>query len=157
VVTLGVSKDSSPKVPQCWRRLEGNCEPGQAGLSAPLINAVSGPARLDWSRSCVPLTRGPKILWRVLWAPWGCLQTPCPRCPGAGTDQKGLALYLHFKCYLLSRFPSFLETSYHILPPPAFMKVILHPPTPTSSPSSLLHWGIYQTFIGPRTSPSIDA
>jgi hypothetical protein len=29
-------------------------------------NAVSGPAPLDWNRSCVPLTSGPKIKWRVL-------------------------------------------------------------------------------------------
>lgn len=29
-------------------------------------DAVSGPARLDWNRSCVPLTSGPKIMWRVL-------------------------------------------------------------------------------------------
>ena len=48
------------------------------------------PTRWNWSSSCVPLTRGPKILWRVLWGPWGCLQTLRPRCPGAGADQKGL-------------------------------------------------------------------
>jgi hypothetical protein len=29
-------------------------------------NAVSDPAQLDWNRSCVPLTGGPKIAWRVL-------------------------------------------------------------------------------------------
>jgi hypothetical protein len=32
-----------------------------------------------------------------------------------------------------------------------------HPHTPTSPPLIPLHWGIYQAFIGPRTSPSIDA
>ena len=32
-----------------------------------------------------------------------------------------------------------------------------HSPTPTSLPSIPLHWGIYQAFIGPRTSPPIDA
>jgi hypothetical protein len=32
-----------------------------------------------------------------------------------------------------------------------------HPPTPTSLPSIPLHWDIYQAFIGPRTSPPIDA
>ena len=63
--TLGVSSDSMPKVPQCWCRPEGTCDPGQAGLSASLINAVTGSARLDWRRSCVPLTRGLKIPWRI--------------------------------------------------------------------------------------------
>jgi hypothetical protein len=29
-------------------------------------NAVSGPMGLDWNRSSVPLTSGPKITWRVL-------------------------------------------------------------------------------------------
>ena len=29
-------------------------------------NAVSGPVKLEWNRSCVPLTSGPKIAWRVL-------------------------------------------------------------------------------------------
>jgi hypothetical protein len=66
VGTLGVSSDSAPKVPQCWRGLEGTCDTDQAGFSASLINTVSGPLCLDWSRSCVPLTRVPKIEWRVL-------------------------------------------------------------------------------------------
>ena len=65
--TLWVSVDSKPKVPLCWRGPEGTCAPDQARFSASLINAVSGPARLDWSSSCVPLTRGLKIPWRVLW------------------------------------------------------------------------------------------
>jgi hypothetical protein len=29
-------------------------------------NAVSRPVQLDWNRSCVPLTGGPKIVWRFL-------------------------------------------------------------------------------------------
>jgi hypothetical protein len=40
--------------------------PWSGWFSVSLINAVSGPARLDWNRSCLPLTRGPKIMWRVL-------------------------------------------------------------------------------------------
>jgi hypothetical protein len=44
-----------------------DCAPNQAGFSASLTNAVSGPARLDWSSRCDPLARGLKILWRVLW------------------------------------------------------------------------------------------
>jgi hypothetical protein len=39
-------------------------------------SAVSCPEWLDWNRSCVPLTRGPKIAWRVLYGPWGCPPTP---------------------------------------------------------------------------------
>ena len=56
--TLRVCADAERKVPRCWRGLKGTCDPDQAGFSASLINAVSGPVRLDWSRSCVPLTRG---------------------------------------------------------------------------------------------------
>ena len=43
VRTLGVSADSAPKVPRCCYRPEGTCDPGQAGFSDSLINAVSGP------------------------------------------------------------------------------------------------------------------
>ena len=90
--TLRVSADSALKVPQCWHGLEGTCDPDQVGFSASLINAVSGPVRLVWSRSCNPLTRGHKILWRVLWVPCRCLQTLRPRCPGAGVDCKGISI-----------------------------------------------------------------
>jgi hypothetical protein len=69
----------------------------------------------------------------------------------------GYFLYLHFKCYPLSWFPSLPETPYPILPPPASVRVFTHPPIPTSLPSIPLHWGINPAFIGPRTSPSIDA
>jgi hypothetical protein len=60
-VTLGVSADFVPKVTRCCRQQEGTCDPGQAVFSVSLINAVSGPAGLDWNRTYVPLTRGPKI------------------------------------------------------------------------------------------------
>jgi hypothetical protein len=36
VGSLWVSADSAPKVPQCWRGLEGPCDPDQAGF---LLNA----------------------------------------------------------------------------------------------------------------------
>jgi hypothetical protein len=42
--TLLLSVDSALKVPRCWRGPEGACDPDQAGFSASLINAVSGPA-----------------------------------------------------------------------------------------------------------------
>ena len=71
----------------------------------------------------------------------------------------GYFLYLHFKCYSLSWSPPLLlETPHPILLSPASMRVFLHPPpTSTSLPSIPLHWGIYRAFIGPRTSPPIDA
>ena len=90
VYTLRVSAESTPTVPRCWWGLEGSCAPDQAGFSPSPINAVSGPAQLDWSSSCVPLTRGLKILWRVLCIPYGCPQTPRPRYPCTGMDRKGL-------------------------------------------------------------------
>ena len=86
----GTAVSRWPKVPQCWHKPEGTCEPGQARFSASLFNAISGPERLNWSRSCVPLTRGLKIPWRFLWGPCRCLQTLCSRYPSAGVDRKGL-------------------------------------------------------------------
>ena len=88
--TLQVSADSTPKVPLCWNGRERTCAPDQARFSASLINAVSGPARLDWSRRCVPLTRGLKIPWQILWVAGGCQPTLRPSYPGAGGYQKGL-------------------------------------------------------------------
>ena len=44
-------------------RPKGACAPTQAGFSASLTNAVSGPTRLDWSRCWVPLSRSPKNAW----------------------------------------------------------------------------------------------
>ena len=37
--TLVVSADSMPKVPQCWCRLEGTCDPGQARFSQKITNS----------------------------------------------------------------------------------------------------------------------
>ena len=59
--TLGVPGNSPHKAPRCWSGLEGTCAPVHTGLSASLVNAVSGPMQLDWSRWCVPLTRGLRI------------------------------------------------------------------------------------------------
>jgi hypothetical protein len=72
---------------------EGTCAPDQARFSASLINAVSGPARLDWSSSCVPLTRGLKILWRVLWVAYGCHQT-APKLPQCWRGPEGYLSFL---------------------------------------------------------------
>jgi hypothetical protein len=66
VRTLGVSGNSAHKEHWCWSVPEGTCAPDQGRLSASLVNAVSGPARLDWSRCCVPLTGGLKIPWGIL-------------------------------------------------------------------------------------------
>jgi hypothetical protein len=66
VRTLGVSRNSPHKEPWCWSGPEGTCAPDQARLSASLINGVFGPAQLDLSRCCVPLTRGLRIPWGIL-------------------------------------------------------------------------------------------
>ena len=60
---------------------KGACAPTPTGFSASLTNAVLGPARLDWSRCCVPLTRSLKITWRVLWVAGGCQPTVRPSYP----------------------------------------------------------------------------
>ena len=102
--SLRVSRDSPGQGPRCCSGPEGTCAPDQARLSASLINAVSGPTRLDWSRCFVPLTRGLRIpVWvlagvrrlsgsgtRCCNGPEGCvyLYTYCPLgldfslCPG---------------------------------------------------------------------------
>ena len=95
VYTLWVSADSTPKVPLCWRGPERTCAPDLARFSASLINAVSGLAPLDWSRLCFPLTRGLKILWRVLWVAGGCQPTLRPSYQSAG--QTGRASLFFFK------------------------------------------------------------
>ena len=52
-------------------------------------------SNLPPDRSCVPLTRGLKIPWRVLWGPWVCPVTQCTRNPGAALDRKAvLSLYV---------------------------------------------------------------
>ena len=82
--SLRVFRDSAGKAPQCWSGPEGTCVPVKAGLSASLVNAVSGPVLLDWSRCCVPLTRDLRIPWRILCGSLGCLETPQARHPDAG-------------------------------------------------------------------------
>jgi hypothetical protein len=88
---------------------EGTCAPDQAGFSASLINAVSGPAWLDWSSSCVPLTRGLKIPRRVLWVSCGCQQPPCPSYPCAGGTRRASCISLrelfmsYVRYYLIPR------------------------------------------------------
>jgi hypothetical protein len=115
VYTLQVSADSTPKVPLCWCGREGTCAPVQAGFSAFLINAVSGPPRLDWSRHCVPHTRGLKIPWWVLWVACGCQPTQCSSYPGAGGTGRvvltflslvNVHLFIISKCLLCIRFIS---------------------------------------------------
>ena len=64
--SLQVSGDSLVQGPWCFSGPEGTCAPDQAELSASLINAVLGPSRLDWSRCCVPLTKGIRIPWWIL-------------------------------------------------------------------------------------------
>jgi hypothetical protein len=63
----------------------------------------------------------------------------------------GYFLYLHFKCYSIS-LPLRNTLSHTHTPVP-----LTHTPSPSSQASIPLYWGIYQAFIGPRTSLSIDA
>jgi hypothetical protein len=66
-----------------------------------------------------------------------------------------------FTFQMLSLFPVPLPPG-NILPHPPSPLLLwrcssTHSPTPTSPPSIPLHWGIYWAFIGPSTSPPIDA
>jgi hypothetical protein len=79
-----------PRYPCAFVNLEGTCAPDQAGFSASLINAVSSPVRLDWSRHYVPLTRGLKIPWQVLWVGGRCQLTLHPSYPGAGQTRRAI-------------------------------------------------------------------
>jgi hypothetical protein len=72
---------------------KGACAPTQTGFSASLTNAVLGPARLDWSRCCVPLTRSLKIDWRVLCLAGGSQITVRPSYPGSARTGRGLCPY----------------------------------------------------------------
>jgi hypothetical protein len=72
---------------------EGACAPTPTRFSASLINAVSSPSRLDWSRCCVPLTRSLKITWRVLWVAVGSQPTVRPSYPSAARTGGGLCPY----------------------------------------------------------------
>ena len=78
---------------------EGACALTQTGFSAFLTNAVSGPARLDWSRCCVPLTRSLKIAWRVLWVAGGSQPTVHPSYPGVARTGRVIV------CFLRHAFP----------------------------------------------------
>ena len=87
--TLGVSRNSVHKELHCWSEPEGTCAPDQAGLSASLINAVSGPERLDWSRCCVPLTRGLKIPWGILCGSFRVSRDSEGKAPWCWSGQEG--------------------------------------------------------------------
>jgi hypothetical protein len=80
---LGGVQNSMLKEPHCWSEQEETYVPDQAGLSASLINAVSRPSRLDWSRRCVPLTRGLRVPWGILCGSLWCPETPQVRNPDA--------------------------------------------------------------------------
>ena len=69
-----------PSYPGAARTERGLC-PYSDRVFASLTNAVSSPARLDWSRCCVPLTRSLKIAWRVLWVAGGSQTTVRPSYP----------------------------------------------------------------------------
>jgi hypothetical protein len=64
-----VSGDSAGKEAWGLSGAEGAFAPVRPGQSASLCTAVSGSARLDWGWCCVPLTRGLRIPWGILWGP----------------------------------------------------------------------------------------
>jgi hypothetical protein len=89
-VDLGGVQKLSAQKPRCWSGPEGTCVSYQAELSASLINAVSGPSKLDWSRLCVPLTRGLRIPSGILCGSLRVSGDSPGQEPGAAVDQKGL-------------------------------------------------------------------
>jgi hypothetical protein len=59
---------------------------------------------------------------------------------------------------MLSRFPSILETAYHILPPPVSMRVFLHPPIHSHLPAlNSPTLGNLLSLHRTRTSPPINS
>jgi hypothetical protein len=65
--------------------------------------------------------------------------------------KNGYFVYLHFKSYPLSQFPSLPETPYHILPPPASMRVFFYSPIhPFPSPCPQF------PYTGASIEPSLD-
>ena len=97
--TLGVSRNSACKEPRCWSGQEGTCAPVEAGLSPFLINAVSSPERLDWSRRCVPLTRGLRIPHGIL-----CGSLRVSRDSAGKEPQCWSHYFVSFPCFPLSSF-----------------------------------------------------
>ena len=100
------------------------------GSTASLVTAVSGSARLDWGRRCVPLTRGLRILWGILCgslrvsgdsagkAP-RCLSGPEGTCaPGqAGSSASLVTLFILLWSYLASHSLTLGEAGYFEVPP----------------------------------------
>jgi hypothetical protein len=78
-------------------RLEGTCDPSQAGFSASLMLSQ---ILCDWIGTEV-VFHSPVVLRsrgessRGL---WGCPLTSCPRLPSAGTDRKGLVMQCLILC-----------------------------------------------------------
>jgi hypothetical protein len=75
------------------------------GQSASLCTAVSGSARLDWGRRCVPLTRGLRIPWgNPVWALAGVRQLRWQGSPGLESTLASFirsdVLYLIWVCIL---------------------------------------------------------
>ena len=80
-LVLCVSGGSQPTVrpsyPGAARTKRGLC-PYSDRVFASLTNAVSSPASLDWSRCLVPLTRGLKFAWWLLWVASGSQKSVRP-------------------------------------------------------------------------------
>jgi hypothetical protein len=105
VVLSSFGESSQDLGGDCWLRAQGDSvlAPTRRNLW-PWSGQVfcfpnAGPQWLERNRSCVLHTAGTKIVWRVLWRPWGCLPTLCPRWPGAGANRKGL-VEIFFKSHV---------------------------------------------------------
>jgi hypothetical protein len=72
------------------------------GYPASLFPKVSGSARLDWGRCCVPLTRGLRIPWGILCGPVWVSGESAGKVPWGLSGAEGVVQYLFFNHLNLS-------------------------------------------------------
>jgi hypothetical protein len=75
-----------------WKGLVPQVRPGS---TASLVTAVSGSARLDWGRRCIPLTRGLRILWGILCGPLRVLGDSTGKAPRGSSGVEGRDIFLN--------------------------------------------------------------
>ena len=119
VRTLGCL-ETPHKEPRCWSGPDRTCATEQARLSASLVNAVSGPSRLDWSRRCVPLTRGLRVPWGILCGSLWVSGDLLARHPGSQVDRKGLVLYFFNRVIYVP-----LKVLYHLYEMGFWVRILL--------------------------------
>jgi hypothetical protein len=99
--SLRVSRDSAGNARWCWSGPEGTCAPVQAGLSASLVNAISGPPRMNRSRCCVALTRGLRIPWGILCGSLWVSGDPTGKAPWCWSGPEGTKMAIFIILILL--------------------------------------------------------